>query len=254
MTEQEAFDLLAARDRELADHRGKLSARDGTPDTLQLVLAKAAEALGEPMPEAMSRVLGHQERERRDEDARRREAEAARHARLTKALACVPPKARKVVLEQVTLERTEAVQAALEWERADQYRVVLLRGGVGVGKSIAAAAAAYASAARGRRHISWHRPNDFVSAMLHAYDPTAPKLGLDLVVIDDLGRETKHDFDEALCAFFDETETRCVLTTNLGAQEFKDRYDVRVLDRLRECAVAIACKGTSRRAGGGVGF
>jgi DNA replication protein DnaC len=98
-----------------------------------------------------------------------------------------------------------------------------------------------------RSSVSWHRPNDFVSAVLHSYDSEAPKLGCHLVVIDDCGRETKTDFCEALCAFIDDTDTPFVLTTNMQKEAFRKHYDERLIDRLNHCAKALAVKGDSRR-------
>jgi hypothetical protein len=83
--------------------------------------------------------------------------------------------------------------------------------------------------------------------VLHSYDERAPKLGRALVVVDDVGRETKGSFDEALCAFLDDASTRFVLTTNLDRAAFRARYEDRLIDRLNDCARAITAVGESRR-------
>lgn len=141
---------------------------------------------------------------------------------------------------------SESVQAVRSWIGSDR-RGLLLRGGVGAGKSLAAAVAARELAVSSGRVVSWHRPNDFVSAVLHAYDANAPKLGEGLVVIDDVGRETKADFCEALCAFIDDKSARFVITTNLKKEDFRARYDERLVDRLNDCARAVTVKSASMR-------
>lgn len=164
------------------------------------------------------------------------------------ALATVPPSLAKRV--QSGVEDTWAVGFTRSWWDSSK-RALVIRGGVGVGKSVAAADCILHAWARGATGFSWHRPNDFVSAVLHGYSDDAPKLGKTLVVIDDVGRETKADFCEALCAFIDDTETRLVITTNLQRDAFRERYDERLIDRLREVGMAADIKGVSRRQGKG---
>lgn len=156
----------------------------------------------------------------------------------------LPPKVYESVVNGC--EETPAVKAALAWLESDR-RVLLIRGGVGVGKTVAAGTAVKALVERGRRGISWHRPNDFVSAVLHRYDDDAPPLGGDLVVIDDVGRETKTDFCEALCTFIDDYRARILLSTNDTKERFRSRYDLRLIDRLNEVGTSIGIKGESRR-------
>jgi DNA replication protein DnaC len=68
------------------------------------------------------------------------------------------------------------------------------------------------------------------------------------VAIDDVGRETKAEFSEALCAFIDDCAARVIMTTNLTKAQFRERYsDPRLLDRMREVGQAVDLKGVSRR-------
>lgn len=150
------------------------------------------------------------------------------------------------VLSSGEMEQLPAVVAALDWA-SKPVRGLMLRGGVGSGKSVAAAVAMRELISMKSGSASWHTPNAFVSAVMHSYDENAPKLGLDVVVVDDVGRETKADFCEALCEFIDTHSTRFVLTTNLTRDDFKQRYDARLIDRLNHYAKAIAVKGPSRR-------
>lgn len=174
-------------------------------------------------------------------DAQRQAEESAQRARIVKAL---PPGLSAVVLGQ--LDSLPAVEAVTGWVKTTS-RGYVIRGPVGGGKSVAAAVAIAATVRAGKRSVSWHRPNDFVSAILHSYDANAPRVGEDLVVIDDCGRETKADFCEAMCAFLDDTATRFVLTTNMQRDAFRAHYDERLIDRLNHCAKAFTVKGESRR-------
>lgn len=186
----------------------------------------------------------------RDEaDLARRNAEDQRRYVRDALKSALPPRVFDVVMAGA--ESTPAVEATLAWANSERHRVLLLRGGIGVGKTVAAGAAVSAFVERGQRGISWHRPNDFVSAVLHQYDENAPKLGRHLVVIDDVGRETKAEFCEALCAFIDDFSARILLSTNDTKERFRSRYDVRLIDRLNEIGTSIGIKGESRRGNGG---
>lgn len=188
------------------------------------------------------------ERRARDENELRERAQR-QHVTLVKTnLGRIPERLRDAIFAP-TVEKTPAAQAALGW-LGNAKRLLLLRGGVGVGKTFAAAMAAKAlseSRVRSSASVSWHRPNDFVSAVLHQYDDSVPKLGRDLVIVDDVGRETKSDLCEALCSFLDDYTARIILTTNLKKSDFRDRYDARLIDRMRECGEAYDIKGESRR-------
>lgn len=222
----------------------------GEPRTLRELM----EALGVDIP--LHAVLTPEEREavnerRRAEDEQRinRDLKAHRARVMRQAATCVPPKLRALVARP--FKRTRAVELAMEWEASNKHRGLILRGGTGVGKSFASAAALMRSLRRWKLSVSWHRPNDFVSAVLHRYDPNAPRLGEHLVVIDDVGRETKEDFQEAFTTFLDDSEARFIVSTNLTAAEFEDRYKGRLFNRLEECAVGFSVKGDSMRTGGG---
>ena len=185
----------------------------------------------------------HAEWEREQASAARRvvaDAEASAARELASLAKRTTPALARAVLTG-TREDTDAVRLVLRWVDSGR-RGLLLRGGVGAGKSFAAALAVHKLG-----EASWHRPNDFVSAVLHAYDDAAPKLSKRLVVIDDVGRETKTDFEEALCAFLDDSDARFILTANLTRDDFSKRYDLRLIDRLNDCAVAATAKGESRR-------
>lgn len=191
------------------------------------------------------------ERRRRDEEALARDGARRSQAAREASLATLPPKIRRLLAADKP-EATPAVQAIRAWEASSpKPRLFMIRGGVGVGKSVAAAVAIQTCIEAGRVSVSWHRPNDFVSAVLHWYDEKAPRIGCDLVVVDDIGRETKSDFGEALSAFLDDFDAPIVLTTNLTKEQIRERYDLRVLERMRADGHAVDIKGESRRPQGG---
>lgn len=246
MTEDEAIKRIRERDAQLAEARKHLRlVTEGEGFKPPVRLADFDWSLPEPTPEELEAA---EARQKADAAKRARLEEQQERQRQAAALSKLPPNLAETLRGE--LHQTQASIAALEWERGSG-RVLLLRGGVGVGKSVAAAMVAQASALRYRDSISWHRPADFASAVLHSYSDDAPKLGRDLVVVDDLGRETRTDVGEALCALIDDTATRMVLTTNLSREEFRERYDVRLIDRLGEVGTAITLKGESRRKKGG---
>lgn len=140
---------------------------------------------------------------------------------------------------------------------------LMLRGGVGTTKTSAACLAVktwcepscfYADSTKPqvdpvsmRARVTWLRPDQLVSAVMHSYDEKAPRLHK-YVVIDDMGRETRGEFVEALCELFDRDGHTILLTSNLTKEAMRKRYtDVRLVDRLRERVVAIDIQGNSMR-------
>lgn len=280
MNEQEARTRLEQNDRALAAERERLAAiadadaREHTPSGQKPRGAsdpKPVDAelkrLIDNIPPAFDRVVAANETKPKTPEEIERER---KRKQLDKVLACVPPKPlvvlgsgrydeladpdayeRGEVRKALVRDMPQATVIAAEWEHARQHRVLVLRGGVGTGKSTAAAVALYLAALKGARSASWHRPRQFISSMLHAYQADVQEVGKQFVVIDDMGEENRTDFQEALTTFLDESDARAVLTTNLTVPVFKERYAGRVIDRLRECAAWVPVKGESMRTGGG---
>lgn len=155
---------------------------------------------------------------------------------------------------------TKAVKCVADWLELRPGKHLVLRGGVGVGKSVAACVAVKAwtepdiretpegpTVVEHWQDVAWLRPDQVVSAVLHAYDDAAPKLRPKMV-IDDLGLETKPGFIEAMCELLDRSGHTLLITTNMTKAQMRERYvDQRLLDRLRHTAMAIDIVGKSMR-------
>jgi len=162
---------------------------------------------------------------------------------------------------------TPAVRAVHDW-LPDPRRHLVLRGGVGCGKTTAACVAVkhWVSPAHMsiylpydevpgpgisndlhlRHEVAWLRPDQLVSAVLHDYDEKSPQLRR-YIVLDDMGLETKADFAVALCELLDRPDHTLLITTNLTKQRIRDRYDTRVVSRLNNAARAVDLPGQSMR-------
>ncbi len=149
-------------------------------------------------------------------------------------------------------EPTFAMRAVRSWLGAGATLHLMLRGGVGTGKSTAAARAIryWTEDPVKRGSCAWMRPDEMVSAVQHSYDPRAPRLARN-IVIDDIGRETKPDFEEAFCYLLEKRGHTLVMTTHLTEAEMRKRYDRRVIDRLLDTTLAVDVPGDSMRQGEG---
>lgn len=181
----------------------------------------------------------------RIEDAARQRA--AMHARQRKYLADVgvSPRTLRAVFDAEPIE-TEAVRAIrAAFSGPTPPTIVILQGGVGCGKSCAAALWASEKSAK------------WVTAKALArmgYDDDIEKLGnCDALVLDDLGTEyadAKGFFVSNLDGLIDDRYARelpTVITTNVPPDEFKARYGERIADRIREAGKFIKVAGESMR-------
>jgi len=148
-----------------------------------------------------------------------------------------------------------ATMAGRDWLDGGCKKHLLILGAVGTGKSVAAASIVkqWVRPGDGFQPVSWLRPNDVVSAVMHAYDDDAPKL-CRRIVIDDVGTETKADFSVAMCELLDRPDLTIVMTSNLmkvdpdkKGRSFRERYDLRLVDRLNDMVTTFIVPGGSRR-------
>lgn len=145
----------------------------------------------------------------------------------------------------MTLAETPATIATATW-LAGSLSVLVLSGGVGCGKTLAAAHAL----------SQWPRSGRWISAVELAtcapWDADIPALiECALLVIDDLGVETANDsmrrhMDRILDARINH-ENRTIITTNIKADEISARYGARFRSRLVEHGNVIGCGKTDLR-------
>lgn len=144
---------------------------------------------------------------------------------------------------------TPAILAVRTWrEKAQVIRHLLLLGDVGAGKSIAAAVALkhYLEPGRFKHKAAWLSPDELTEAMHKPYWDES-RVVPHYAVIDDLGTEKGEGFSEALCRFLDLRGRVAIMTSNLSPQQFKDRYNLRLIDRIRSsCWVAHGLGKTKR--------
>lgn len=227
-----------------------------------------------PTPE----TLAEMSRREAEHSARRErvlaELEASKPSEWRKAfLGAAPIREAEAVLGQ--LRDTEALRVAKDWLEGDRKRGLCISGPVGCGKTFAMAYAIRAlvepsiemrqdevnglwPTPRRGADVAWLNPDDVVSATLHAYEQDAPQLA-SVVAIDDLGRETKTSFPEALCRLLEGTADKkrrhsshlLLATTNMTKAEMRQRYEPRVIDRLNHHVDLFFVRGKSLRRDGG---
>lgn len=149
---------------------------------------------------------------------------------------------------------TQALLGVRKWLGDGCQHALVLRGGVGTGKTSAACFAVRhwsepkvywdegraeprEDPASSAPRVTWLRPDQLVSAVMHDYDERSPRLHR-YVVIDDLGRETRAEFVECLCELFDRDGHVVLVTTNMTKEQMRERYkrEPRLMDRLRDRA------------------
>jgi hypothetical protein len=213
-----------------------------------------AQALLRRLTGGDARALVRQERDHGIDhaaDAKARQAEIIARTNEQAIRRVLPPKYLPLATGQVPVLETRTLRIARDWFSSVE-RGVAFFGGVGAGKSAACALMGAEFIRAGKRSVSWLEPDDFTSAVLHSYDASAPKLGSDFVILDEMGREKKPDFEYALLKFLNLHSARFMITSNLKVDAFRARYDVALIDRLNDEAQSIKVKDASlRRQDGG---
>ena len=191
-------------------------------------------------------------RAERDADYVRRAATEHEFADARRAIQSIPMTAlvRSLVLENKT-QQTAAQRVVNSWlANQSRKRFIVLLGGVGVGKTVAAAVAAKFF---GRCvYISAPQLRPIATKELWGDERNSRVIQAPFVVLDDLGTEAD-DEDKFHAALFELVNGRLdvghtVITSNLSRKEFARRYGERVIDRLRESAEVHEIAGKSMRA------
>lgn len=242
-----------------------------------------AAALGVTVGELVARELAEQEARRSALGAALGQAAAQLAEARTRRLLSVDARD----LDAIFTGRhrmTEAIGVTDRWRRSS-VPVLVLCGGVGTGKTIAALGAAHAAEQVAlSRMVSAHltpvdssehleralaelrrtrpRVDATTAAMLgKRVDPWKAdteagirplRMDAALVVLDDLGTERADDarFHDALFRLIDERQdagTRTLITTNLARADIRPRYGDRIADRLNHVGIAVEIRGASMR-------
>jgi len=184
-----------------------------------------------------------EEGERRKSERQRRESAdwALRDAR-------VPERVRAVLTAGA--DKTPAVLAVLRWLEGSRS-FLLLAGGTGTGKTIAACHAL-------ERGGVFERAVSAGRLGLYGDEDVARMRALRrarVLVLDDLGAEFAGDvwraqFDELVDERYGD-RLRTVITTNLSPDAVRERYGARVADRIRHDGQVVTCGAESLRTPGG---
>lgn len=162
-------------------------------------------------------------------------------------------------------QATTALRGVQKWLADGCSHSLMLRGGVGAGKTTAACFAVrhwleprveWSSnlgepidfSAQHAPTVTWLHPDELVSAVLHDYDERSPRLHR-YVVIDDLGTETRADFISALNKLFDREGHVILFTSNVPRADMLKRYskDQRLISRFKHFVRAVDCPEESLR-------
>lgn len=168
-------------------------------------------------------------------------------------LAAVPWRAADLVVSGAYDPSWPAASLAQRWLDSPEAPHIMFRGVSRSGKTLASTLIVrhWLEPGMSRGGVRLLHPNALISAMLHDYDPQSPKIDdkVTLVVVDDIGRETKQaGLIEALCLLLDRRNLRVVMSTNLSKAAFREVYaEPRLLERLRESTYAADVRPVGER-------
>lgn len=152
------------------------------------------------------------------------------------------------ILAMENLDRTDAVIQLAHHMAAPGGRVVVLSGGTGVGKTVAAS---HLLLNHDTDRVWFSAASDLAKVSIYGDWPWKRAR---VAVLDDLGTEfadTKQSFQtrlDALVSHFEgSNKKRLIITTNLLKAPFRERYGVRVASRIRQCDGFISVNGPDLR-------
>lgn len=148
--------------------------------------------------------------------------------------------------------RTQAIEHVEAWKESGKAFLLLL-GGVGTGKTVAAASTLIEAPAHSSAFVhalDVARLSDFNPEHAHELDRVTEAKHL---VLDDLGTEHANDFWVArLDGIVNHRYGRgltTIITSNLDAARFKKQYGERIADRIRQVGMIRSCGNESMRRG-----
>lgn len=191
-----------------------------------------------------AKVAAERERERAE-----RERHIAQHP--TPALERLGWASRALKAATAADDTRESIQRLMAVNFEDT-NVVVLSGDPGCGKTVAAAYWAQRDKRFGQR-VRFVRAATFAASSRYDQETRALWYHAHALVLDDLGAEYLDakgsfnvDLDELIDTYYAE-ERPLIITTNLQAAAFKQRYGERVVDRIRECGKWVDISASSMR-------
>lgn len=188
-----------------------------------------------------------------------------RHERLTAARVPIS-RALHFAIARETYERTPAVIDTLAWGIANVRSapddedapppVLVLLGGIGTGKTTAAAVA-IANVEHARYTKSWKLAAVWANRFRNL-DPWHELVDAPLLVLDELGAESDSEIsitNRALAELLDERDGQgiTIICSNLPTRPFLARLDERTRDRMRASMLIVELAGESMRKGAPLG-
>lgn len=154
-------------------------------------------------------------------------------------------------LDKTALVPTKAMTAVSGWLAGDRKPVLVLAGGVGAGKTVAASWAFL------KRGGVWCPARD-LAARYRPFQSDREdgirrfNIRSHFLVLDDLGTEQDRDkriFEavEAIADMRDDKDMKTLITTNLPKQQLREIYGDRFTDRLNACAMYVSVGSESLR-------
>lgn len=229
------------------------------PHEMSEVIAEAMRRLerGQTPEERAAYEAERAERERVEhERARAYRAELERRQReaVVATLPLTDDDRRRIVSDE--LDETHALRVVKRWLEVRASPWLVLLGGTGTGKTVAAC---YAAARECGTYISATRLRPLLTRAVWDGEEMPREALSSLVVLDDIGAEREADADKfraVLCELLNARQgmrTRMIITSNLTRSRLGDAslYGERVVDRLNHCARVVELKGATMRGKGG---
>lgn len=187
-----------------------------------------------------------EDRDREARESRRRAIKTARSA----GIPCTS--AAWVSIEKGDLIETKALEITRRWLKApSERRFLALIGTPGVGKTVAAG---WAAAELAHRGVAYVRERQITNWFRRGYEREIERIReAGFVVMDEMGTAPARDEDAARMAMLELLDLRIakgrtMLIGNLDRVSIRQKYDARIIDRLRESGAIVECDGQSLRA------
>lgn len=164
------------------------------------------------------------------------------------------------LIQEKLIHHTEGLsQANDSLEYLISGEILILSGDPGCGKTVASIYAGLNFSARTQTMFYFMTSREYLKCQFNGGTVIINGIELQpegieaLLIVDDLGREYFKDTGWGIDqwdSFFDKRyrdKLPTIITTNMTPEELVDKYNERILDRLRECGIWIGLSGKSQR-------